>query len=176
MVLATSMRSLMRWRQLVFDPETSGRFWSRVDTTSDCWLWQRGKTTAGYGTFRAAGQRQVYAHRYAYQQVKGEIPGGLELDHLCRTPACVRPDHLEAVTHRENMLRGNGRASLNASRTHCPKGHPYDLFNTEYTRVGRRCKRCHSDEESLRGRLQRRKRGLKREPYGLSAPLAGSLE
>ena len=35
----------------------------------------------------------------------GSIPDGLHLDHLCRVPACVNPEHLEPVTLAENNRR-----------------------------------------------------------------------
>lgn len=81
------------------------RFWDKVDKTSSCWLWQAKENVVGYGRIRIGG-RKVLAHRYSYELLKGEIPNGLELDHLCRVPACVNPDHLEPVTRRENITRG----------------------------------------------------------------------
>jgi hypothetical protein len=82
------------------------RFWSKVDRSGDCWLWTGQKTRAvdGYGRFRFEG-RQVMAYRWSYEQENGPVPEGLELDHLCRTRLCVRPDHLEAVTPSENVRR-----------------------------------------------------------------------
>lgn len=71
---------------------------------SRCWRWTAGHTPLGYGLFRLGG-RMVYAHRWAYEKFRGPIPNGLELDHLCRLPACVNPAHLEAVTHAVNMGR-----------------------------------------------------------------------
>lgn len=68
-----------------------------------CWLWQRGKTSSGYGAFSYSGGRS--AHVWSYQQHVGPIPDGHEIDHLCAVPACVNPAHLEAVTHEENMRR-----------------------------------------------------------------------
>lgn len=59
----------------------------------------------GYGYLTVA-KKQVYTHRVMYEAFVGEIPKGLELDHLCRVRACCEPNHLEAVTHRENVRRG----------------------------------------------------------------------
>lgn len=53
------------------------------------------------------GKREPVAHRYAWEYVNGHIPIGLILDHLCRFRACIRPDHMEPVTHAENTRRGN---------------------------------------------------------------------
>lgn len=69
-----------------------------------CWIWQRAKMNKGYGWMHVKG-RNVLAHRHYYERHRAHIPEGLELDHLCRVPACVRPDHLEPVTHAENMRR-----------------------------------------------------------------------
>lgn len=76
----------------------------RVDEKSGCWLWFGATTPRGYGQYQYNG-KPGYAHRYFYEKKKGCIQKGLELDHLCRTPRCVNPDHLEPVTHEENMRR-----------------------------------------------------------------------
>lgn len=68
---------------------------------SGCWIWQGSVSNTGYGRI---GSR--YAHRVSYERSNGPIPDGLTIDHLCRTTLCVNPDHLEPVTHRENVLRG----------------------------------------------------------------------
>lgn len=92
------------------------RFWAKVDKNGpvptyaphlgNCWLWT-GAKDKGYGKFKigARGTPTVSAYCWSFEQVNGEVPAGLELDHLCRVPACVRPDHLEPVTHEENVLR-----------------------------------------------------------------------
>lgn len=71
-----------------------------------CWVWQRSVNNKGYGRIRRFNAEHL-AHRWYYTQQRGEIPDGLVLDHLCRVPRCVRPDHLEAVTQMENCRRGN---------------------------------------------------------------------
>jgi hypothetical protein len=73
---------------------TSERFWAKVYRGDDCWEWLAAKSTAGYGRFKVAGGL-VQAHRFAYEDIVGPIPDGLQLDHLCRNRACVNPDHLE---------------------------------------------------------------------------------
>lgn len=79
------------------------------DADTGCWLWQKSHYPNGYGYRRRTDNGITItqaAHRWVYEQHHGEIPDGLELDHLCRTPACVNPDHLEPVTHTENVRRG----------------------------------------------------------------------
>ncbi len=71
-----------------------------------CWVWQRAKNENGYGTTKV-GRRTVKAHRLYYELHIGPIPEGMSLDHLCRNVACVRPSHLEPVSHAENVRRGN---------------------------------------------------------------------
>lgn len=114
-----------------------GYFWTKVEKTAGCWLW-RGYTWKGYGRSNGVG-----AHRVAYEELVGPIPSGLELDHLCREPLCVRPDHLEPVTRAENMRRRS------AAMTHCANGHEFTPENTyDLTRMnkpggGRRsCRAC----------------------------------
>ena len=81
------------------------RFWDKVDTTGDCWVWTAGIAGGGYGYFWHEGRMQR-AHRLLFKNVVGEVPSGIDLDHLCRNRRCVRPDHLERVTRSENLRRG----------------------------------------------------------------------
>ncbi|WP_280509087.1 HNH endonuclease signature motif containing protein [Nocardia cyriacigeorgica] len=93
--------------------------------TSGCWLWQGSRgTTGGYGRLQHAG-RQVQAHRLSYETFVGQIPDGLQLDHLCRVRHCVNPLHLEPVTASENRQRGvMSRAYLAVDGTDvCAGGH-----------------------------------------------------
>jgi hypothetical protein len=133
------------------------RFWKKVEKTETCWLWTGGKTMSGYGVFYDDG-RQRMAYRYAYERFVGPIPDGLEIDHVCRVRACVNPAHLDVVTHRENMLRGNTTVAANAAKTHCLRGHPFDLLNTRLTPSGkRRCRIC--DRAARRLRTERARSG-----------------
>ena len=118
------------------------RFWQYVviGGEQDCWLWT-GHTVKGYGHFRV-GKRMSYAHRLAYEELVGTISDGLVLDHLCRVQKCVNPAHLEPVTSRINTLRGQTNAAANIRKTHCPKGHEYDLFNTFVQGRRRYCRSC----------------------------------
>jgi HNH endonuclease len=71
-----------------------------------CWVWKLAKTPDGYGQVSDSTGRWSYAHRVYYEQHFGPIPPDRQIDHLCRMPACVNPDHLEAVTGKENVRRG----------------------------------------------------------------------
>jgi len=95
----------------------------------------------GYGNFNFF-DKTLLVHRFSYQLFKGDIPMNLELDHLCRNKLCVNPDHLEAVTHRENVLRGNGLASKQAKQTHCKRGHEFNQENTAIYQGKRECRIC----------------------------------
>lgn len=120
------------------------RFWSKVNkqTDSGCWKWTA-FIYQGYGRFRI-GRGIVQAHRWAWEQVHGPVPEGLELDHLCRNTACVNPDHIEAVTHRENALRGF-HPNVQTHRTKvCKRGHEISGDNAYPLKDGRqRCFACH---------------------------------
>lgn len=115
----------------------------RKDSASACWPWPGRVHTDGYGRTSTDGRRgQV--HRITYALVKGSIPEGLELDHLCRNRACANPNHLEAVTSRVNLLRGVGAAAQNARKTECKRGHSLVGANC-YVNAGsgfRQCRRC----------------------------------
>lgn len=80
------------------------RFWAKVTKTPTCWLWTGALNPAGYGVFNPDGGTQL-AHRWLYEQDVALVPAALQLDHTCLVTACVRPDHLDPVTHKENQRR-----------------------------------------------------------------------
>lgn len=109
----------------------SERFWQKVDKSGDCWLWTAGIDTRGYGTFRPTGGRMTKAHQWAYRELVGEVPVGLELDHLCRVRRCCNPSHLEPVTHAENVRRA-------PAKTHCDEcGGAFEVYGSNWC-----CKPC----------------------------------
>jgi hypothetical protein len=130
------------------------RFWAKVDQhgpipmhrpdLGPCWMWTAGiSTDTGYGLFSDERRsRKISAHRFSYETHKGPIPEGLELDHLCRVRRCVNPDHLEAVTHQINVLRGESPSAHQAKRTSCVNGHPFTPENTYHIKGHRICKPC----------------------------------
>ena len=96
---------------------------------TDCIEWHGPRSPNGYGRVSTK-----YAHRIIYEECFGEIPDGLQIDHLCRNRGCVNPAHMEAVTQRENILRGESTAALNSRKTHCKNGHQFDSKNTAIRR------------------------------------------
>jgi len=116
------------------------RFMAKVEVTDECWIWLAWANNKGYGVFNIGDGIRQYAHRWAYEAVVEPIPDGLEIDHLCRNRICVNPDHLEPVTHLENIQR----ATLTAE---CLRGHPRTPENTWISPTsGRRdCRACNRE-------------------------------
>lgn len=121
------------------------RFWGKVCfdcNEQGCWKWMGG-LSKGYGRFYPVHGQETAAHLFAYRLLVGPIPFGLQLDHLCRNRWCCNPQHVEPVTSQVNLLRGIGPTATNAAKVACPRGHPYDLFNTYVDSKGsRHCKQC----------------------------------
>ena len=125
------------------------------DDESGCWIWTGSRTGDGYGQFRLDG-RTTMAYRAAYLLYVGPVGDGLDIDHLCRNPSCVNPEHLEPVSHAENVRRG----LRGALTTHCPSGHAYTDENTYITPEGRRkCRGCNRarSKANYRSRPPKRK-------------------
>lgn len=116
-----------------------------VDNDTGCWLWTAYIGDDGYGQFWLNGYRPR-AHIVSYRWWVGSIPDGLQLDHLCRVRHCINPNHLEAVTPRENLLRGDTKTARNAKRIHCPSGHLL-IGSNVYIRAngGRECRACRKE-------------------------------
>jgi len=113
---------------------------SKVEICGDCWLWTQPLKADGYAKVRFHGKEWL-AHRLVKHLLTSEtVPNGLELDHLCKVRHCVNPDHLEPVTHKENVARSH---HANKGKTHCSKGHEFTFDNTYKRPDGRRnCRQC----------------------------------
>lgn len=134
------------------------RFLSKVDKAGPvpacrpdlgpCWQWTGSLIKgSGYAQFWLSGTNRL-AHRVAWRMRNGDIPEGLQIDHLCRNRACVNPDHMEVVTGLVNTHRGTSPAACNVGKTHCPKGHPYEGGNLYIGSEGRRvCRQCQRDAQ-----------------------------
>lgn len=123
------------------DPRLPDRYWDKVypEPNTGCWLWgDYAASKFGHGQFRPGGRKpKVMAYRYSYEKLVAPIAAGLFVDHLCRTPACVNPDHLEPVTPAVNTRRGA------AARTRCLRDHEFTPENTRRDNRGwRLCKTC----------------------------------
>lgn len=113
-----------------------------------CWLWTAKITKGGYGSVSG---KSLLAHRVSYATYKGAIPKGLVIDHLCRVKSCINPDHLEAVTQKENLRRRDIALGMATAKTHCPKGHEYNEVNTYVSPQNRRsCRTCNRMRRKLK--------------------------
>lgn len=128
----------------------------RKDAVTGCWLWLGRPNRDGYGTLKIDGKAER-AHVVSFVVYKGDVPAGLEIDHLCCVRACIAPYHLEAVTHKENVLRGNSPAALNARKVACKRGHVFTDENTYLKKDGgRQCQTCRRQyREQNRERINR---------------------
>jgi hypothetical protein len=126
-----------------------------------CLLWTGSLNKDGYGSIQVGSRtngtyRKLAVYQVTYAMLVGPVPDGLELDHLCRVRRCAAPDHLEPVTHRVNLLRGDTVSAKAAAATHCSKGHEFDLINTYFTvKDGRRCRRCWTENNQRRAAAAR---------------------
>lgn len=149
----------MPWPKDAKDPME--RLLARVEkvTESGCWIYMGSLNKLGYGRMsigsRTDGTQRKAAsvHRIAYELLRGPIPPGLDIDHLCRVRCCVNPDHLEPVSERVNIIRGQSPSAINAAKTECPRcGGPYRGRN----RGGRVCPKCDYAYRKVANRLPHR--------------------
>lgn len=150
-------------RSALLPTELPVRFRSKVAVReSGCWEWIGRRNQGGYGRFYIGtgtnDQRYASAHRWSYERVVGEIPDGLDLDHLCRNRSCVNPAHLEPVTRQENIRRGVGPqllGKLNGDKRQCVNGHEFTVDNTRIRRGGgRACRQCERGRRAARSAEQ----------------------
>ena len=127
------------------------RFWSKVDKLGDCWLWTDGLNGSGYGSFRLTDGRSVGAHVAAVILDGREVAVGMHVDHVrergCQFRHCVRPDHLEVVTARENALRIDRGEK-------CKRGHDRAEHMRERSNGTRYCSECHREQSRRAYRLK----------------------
>lgn len=137
-----------------------GRFWPKVKFSDGCWEWMGHKNRLGYGRFNYGRVRNdvQLAHRVSLWLFGIETPEGMHTDHLCRNPSCVRPDHLEVVTPKENSKRGLAGKYRKAlyENPNCPKcSKPYIWVKTD--RSNRRmCQNCNKTRYLNRRVLKRK--------------------
>lgn len=121
---------------------------------SPCWISDRSPTGKGYTKMYANGRLRL-THRVSYEWFIGPIGADLQIDHLCRQRACCNPSHLEPVTCRTNLLRGDTVTAREAAQTHCKRGHLFDAANT-YRRPdrvnSRGCRTCLREAKRVRAR------------------------
>ena len=139
------------------DEAVLARFMAKVRVLENgCHEWTGAKIRCGYGIFALTKKRHPVAHRFIYEALVGEIPAGLVIDHVCNNRACVNPAHLRPASHRENILRGNGIASMYAARTHCKNGHELAGSNLAIGKDGyRTCRICRNKRGAEQNRAFR---------------------
>ncbi len=135
-----------RFSRVYQDPLSLDVLMPKVEkiTESGCWIWMGYSQTVRGATYGSCwnGSRYIRSHRAVYENIKGVVPDGLVLDHLCRVTLCCNPDHLEPVTTRTNILRGVSVTALQAAQTHCKRGHELSGSNLYVNNGCRVCKAC----------------------------------
>jgi hypothetical protein len=133
--------------------ELADKVRQRCVRQGECLVWTGARNSKGYGQ-TSISRRRVFTHRVMFEVEKGPIPEGFQIDHLCRNPSCCDPSHLEAVTPRENTIRGNAglhRKIETEAMTHCKRGHQYSEENTYVSKHGKRqCRICRNALQNAR--------------------------
>lgn len=129
---------------------TRERFLAMADRTGGCcWAWLGADDGRGrYGRFTLNG-RSIQASRAAYVLFVGPLRKSQEVDHACRNPKCVRPAHLEAVSHAENMRRT--RSARCASGKHLMRGKNVLYMGVKKGRSCRACRNARRRDRRARG-------------------------
>lgn len=140
------------------------QFWLLADEdTSGCWEWVgRIRSTLGYG-YITVNRSMLMAHRVAWTLVRGPIPNNVTLDHLCRNRRCINPAHLELVSNKVNILRGDSPTAINARKTHCKRGHEFTPENTRLHHERRECRVCIKIRQRREWSEGRRRRGTSKQ-------------
>ena len=120
------------------------RFILHIKSVDGCWQWDMPNKSNGYGEFLVHYKR-ISAHRFSYEYFVGEIPDGLQIDHICRNRGCVNPNHLRVTSIAENVLSGVGITAINKRKTHCIRWHALKDGNVYLWRGKRNCRICRSD-------------------------------
>ncbi|ALJ22053.1 HNH endonuclease signature motif containing protein [Microbacterium sp. No. 7] len=143
------------------DPRLPHAFWSKVEQAeSGCWEWRAYRDRDGYGRYAlrqpdGTYPRREYTHRISVRVLQGSIPGGMQVDHLCRNRSCCNPAHLEVVTARENTDRSENYIAKNRRKTACVRGHDLTGSNLIIKAVRgkapyRQCRECRNSEALAR--------------------------
>ena len=138
----------------LIDDSVMVRWWAKVIPTDGCWHWTGNPTPTGYGMLGIKKQMR-YAHRIAYEHFNGPIPDGMTIDHICKNPGCVNPQHLRMLSRSENCRQTGGRPSRRLEK--CQRGHPMSGWNLIIKADGERgCRAC---KNASKKRARDRKRG-----------------
>ncbi len=131
-----------------------------IKSDNGCWEWIGHCVWGGYGVFWFEG-KNIMAHRWGYEYFREKISEGLTLDHFCRNPKCVNPDHLEIVPLRENILRSENLGAKNSRKIFCQNGHPL----SPTANGNRYCAICHKQLMKNRSIVKRNEINIYRKQW-----------
>ncbi len=139
--------SMLRWEATMKRERNQALLDEVLDRCSigDCWIWQGAHTADGYGLkWNSDARKSQYTHRIVWEQLVGQIPPGLVIDHLCRVRDCVNPDHLRTLT----MLDNIAASPIDRNTKECHAGHirteETTLVRPDGTRSCRPCQAARS--------------------------------